>query len=172
MLCLKCRRIPFIELIPLDFTEDEDIKKCRLMNVGTAYRHQACFKALSLSAAASCPLCVLIATTIAEKQRFNNNDVIYRSSRGEAESALIDQLSTDFSAPIYLYKVGKSERQEAAGIFEIAVVPTFEYNSSIGPLSDTQPDAFFWRALEVWSDNGKSSALHTCLKISSDTCLR
>lgn len=86
--------------------------------------------------------------------------MIYRSSKGEEEYTLVDQLSTDFSAPIYLYKVSGSERQEDAGIFEIAVVPTFRYNPLIAAASDTQPDAFFWRALEVWSGNGKSLALH------------
>lgn len=165
MLCLKCRGISFIELVSLEFTEDEKVEKCQLMNIGTAYRHQLSFKTLLLSAAAGCPLCDLIATTLAEKQRFNNNDMIYRSSRAESESALIDQLSTDFSASIYLYKVESTERQETAGIFEIAIVATFEYNIAIASASDTQPDAFFWRALEVWLDDGKSSALHTGLKI-------
>lgn len=165
MLCLKCRRISFSELVPLGFTEEEEVEKCRLMNIGTAYQHQSCFRALSLSAAAGCLLCVLIAATVAEKQKFNNNDMIYRSSRAEEESALIDQLSTGFSAPIYLYKVEGSERQETAGIFEIAIIPTFEYSRSIVSAPDTQPDAFFWRALEVWSDDGKLSALHTGLKI-------
>ena len=165
MLCLKCRGISFIELIALEFTEDEEVEKCQLMNVGTAYRHQLSFKALLLSAAAGCTLCVLIARTLAEKERLNSNDMIYRSSRAESESALIDQLSTDVSAPIYLYKVEGSERQETAGIFEIAVVATFELNSATASASDSQPDAFFWRALEVWLDDGKSSALHTGLKI-------
>lgn len=85
--------------------------------------------------------------------------MIYRSSRGEEESALVDQLGTDFSAPIYLYKVDGSECQENAGIFEIAVVPTFRYNPLISGITDPQPDAFFWRALEVWSGKGKLLAL-------------
>ena len=92
-------------------------KNVKLMNLGTVHQHQPCFKALSLSAAAGCPLRVLIATTVAENQLCNNNDMIYRSSRREEKSAVIDQLSTDFSAAIYLYKSKGSERHETAGIF-------------------------------------------------------
>lgn len=157
MLCSKCQRISLPELISLEFIEDEEIETCQLVNIDTAYQHQSSFKALLLSATAGCPLCVLIASTLTEKQWLNNVYVLYRSSRGEEESALIDQLSTDFSGPIYLYKVDGSERQEDAGIFEIAIVPTLNYNPFTGQTSNSQPDAFFWRALEVWSDDGKSA---------------
>lgn len=172
MLCRNCQGISLPELIPLEFIQDEEIEQCQLINVDTAYQHQPCFQSLSFSAMKGCLLCVLIVTTLAEKQRYNNDDMIYRSSRGEEESALVDQLSTDYSAPIYLYRVDGGERQEDAGIFEIAVVPTFNYNPLIASASVTQPDAFFWRALEVWPGNGKSIALDSDLEISSDACLR
>ena len=46
-------------------------------------------------------------------------------------------------------------RQEDAGIVEIAVVPTFNSESALSSTSSARPDAFFWRALEIWLENGE-----------------
>lgn len=63
-----------------------------------------------------------------EDQTWNDDDKIYGSSRGDSERDLVLQLRTGRSAEVYIYRVEGSGRQEEdAGIFEIAVVPTFTY---------------------------------------------
>ena len=49
----------------------------------------------------------------------------------------------------------ESLRQDDAGILEIAIVPTFNSESALSSTSYVSPDAFFWRALEIWPETGE-----------------
>lgn len=169
MLCECCRGIRLDDLCQFDTVEDDKVEKCQLTGLTEAYKHQPSFFFLNLSGRKGCELCFLISQVLVQKhddssgQILNNDDIIYRSINNEPESDLLLQLETDNSSQIYLYRIDGSERQEDPGIFEIAVVPTFVYASSRPSESDEQydgkPDAFFWRALEVWPQNDKSAGL-------------
>lgn len=158
MLCVNCQNIRLKELVPLETTHDEEIKKCQLMNLKNAHQHQSNFRSLLISAQNECTLCMLMSKVLTEKQRCNNYDMVYRSIKGEQEIALVDQLNTEYSGPLYLYAVDGTGRQEDAGIFEIAVVPTFNYGLTDKPTLDPEPDAFYWRGFEVWPQAGKCMA--------------
>lgn len=181
MLCVFCQGIRLAEIPPFVTNDDDETEKCQLTNLVQAYKHQPNFKSLSLSASRGCQLCVLISEVLLQRQESsgqisNNDDIIYRSVRNEPESALLIQLETDFSAQIYIYRIDGTERQEDAGIFELAIVPTFIYRSPELLVHDGEPDAFFWRALEVWPQTEKSRPSmcqheEACMKASAKICL-
>lgn len=174
MLCIYCQGICLAK-IPLFVTVDDDeIEKCQLTNLIEAYKHHPNFKSLRLSGSRGCQLCVIISQVLLQSQESNgqiltNDDIIYRSIRKEPESALLLQLETDYSAQIYIYFIDETERQEDAGIFEIAIVPTFTYRSSKLLVHDEEPDAFFWRALEVWPQTDESQLL---MRRHKDACMK
>ena len=51
--------------------------------------------------------------------------------------------------------ISESLRQDDAGILEIAIVPTFNSESALSSTSFASPDAFSWRALEIWPETGE-----------------
>lgn len=157
MLCSICQGIRLTELVSFETSGEDEIETCELRNTEEAYPFHSCFEALRRSGSQNeCELCALIAQILEEDQTWNDDDKIYGSSRGDSERDLVLQLRTSCSAQIYIYRVEGSERQEDAGIFEIAVVPTFTYQElpgSSGPSNDQH--AFYWRILEVWAQSGK-----------------
>lgn len=157
MLCKLCQDIRLAELVAFETDFDDKIEQCQFTNAEKAYRHQSDFKALCVSGQSQCDLCLLLSQILEEEQTWNDDDEIYGSIRGESASDLVRKLRTDCSAQIYICRVDGTERQDDAGIFEIAVIPTFIYDSSEARKSPTSRDAFFWRALEVWPQNGTYS---------------
>lgn len=155
MLCTLCQGIRLAQLVAFEADNDDEAGQSQLLNAEEAYQHQPNFEALCISGKNQCDLCSLISEVLEEDQTWNNEDKIYGSVDGESESDLILKLRTDCSAQIYIYRVDGTERQEDAGIFEIAIIPTFicTFSNSLQPR--TSPDAFFWRALEVWSQSGQ-----------------
>lgn len=156
MLCSICQAIRLTELAPFETSGEDEIETCQLTNTKEAYLLHHSFEALKRSGTQNeCDLCVLIAQVLEEDQTWNDDDKIYGSIRGDSERDLVLQLRTDCSAEIYVYRVEGSERQEDAGIFEIAVVPTFTYQELLaasGP--GNAQHAFYWRVLEVWAQSG------------------
>lgn len=113
MLCSICQGIRLTELVPIETSGEGEIETCQLTNTKEAYFLHPSFEALKRPGTQNeCELCALIAQVLEEDQTWNDDDKIYGSSR---------------SAEIYIYRVEGSGRQEDAGIFEIAVVPTFTY---------------------------------------------
>ena len=154
MLCNLCQGIRLAELVAFATDFEDEIERCQFTNAEKPYRHQPSFKALCISGQNGCDLCLLV-SQILEEQTSNNDDEIYGSSQGESASELVCKLRTDCSARIYICRVSGTDRQDDAGIFEIAVLPTFLYDSSESRTSLASQDAFFWRALEVWTLDGK-----------------
>lgn len=157
MLCSICQGIRLSELVPFETSGEDEIETCELTNSEEAYPFHFCFEALRRSGRQDdCELCVLIAQVLEEDQTWNDDDKIYGSSRGDSERDLVLQLRTSHSAQIYIYRVEGSERQEDAGIFEIAIVPTFTYQELPGSLGlGKDQHAFYWRVLEVWAQSGE-----------------
>lgn len=158
MLCSICQGIRLTELVPFETSGEDEIETCQLTNTKEAYLLHPSFDALKRSGTQhECELCALIAQVLEEDQTWNDDDKIYGSSRGDSERDLVLQLRTGRSAEIYIYRVEGSGRQEDAGIFEIAVVPTFTYPEKLpaasGPGNDHQ-HAFYLRVLEVWAQSG------------------
>lgn len=156
MLCSICQGICLTKLVPFETSGEDEIETCQLTNTKEAHLLSPSFEALKRSGTQNeCELCTLIAQVLEEDQTWNDDDKIYGSSRGDSERDLVLQLRTGCSAEIYIYRVEGSERQEDAGIFEIAVVPTFNYQelpAASGPGNDQQ--AFYWRVLELWAQSG------------------
>lgn len=156
MLCSICQGIRLTELVPFETSGEDEIETCQLTNTKEAYLLHPSFDALKRSSTQNdCELCALIAQVLEEDQTWNDDDKIYGSSRGDSERDLVLQLRTGSSAEIYIYRVEGSGRQEDAGIFEIAVVPTFIYQdipASLRP--DNNQHAFYLRVLEVWAQSG------------------
>ncbi|MCJ1266197.1 hypothetical protein MMC22_006080 [Lobaria immixta] len=155
MLCTLCQGIQLAQLVAFETDNDDEAGHHQLQNAGKAYPHQPNFEALCISGQNQCELCLLMSEVIEEDQTWNDDDKIYGCMNGESESDLILNLRTDYSAQIYIFRLDGTERQEDAGIFEIAIVPTFIYNLSNSSAPRTNPDAFFWRALEVWTQSGE-----------------
>lgn len=68
---------------------------------------------------------------------------------------------TATSRTIFFYSVKGTEKDEGAGIWEMGIVATFNYREesadTAGPEAGIRRvDAFFWRALEVWREDGTS----------------
>lgn len=154
MLCTLCQGIQLTELVAFETDDDDEAGHHQLLNAGKAYQHQPNFDALCISGQNQCELCLLMSEVLEEDQSWNDDDKIYGCMNGESESDLILNLRTDYSAQIYVFRLDGTERQEDAGIFEIAIVPTFIHNLSNSLAPRTSPDAFFWRALEVWTQSG------------------
>lgn len=156
MLCSICQGIRLTELVSFETSGEDEIETCELTKTEEAYPFHPCFEALRRSGQSACELCALIAQVLEEDQTWNDDDKIYGSSRGDSERDLVLQLRTSHSAQIYIYFVEGSERQDDAGIFEIAVVPTFTYQElpeSSGPGKGQH--AFYWRVFEVWAQSGE-----------------
>lgn len=155
MICTLCQGIELAQLVAFetDFDEEAAAGQYQLLNTEKAYKHQPDFKALCISAQNQCGLCSLISEVLEEDQNWNDDDKIFGSVNGESESDMILKLRTDCSAQIYIYCVNGTERQDDAGIFEIAIIPTFKYGLS-NSLSHTSSVSFFWRSLEVWAQSG------------------
>lgn len=161
MLCTLCQRIQLDQLVAFETDNDDEAGQAQLLNAEEAYQHQPNYEALRISGKNQCDLCSLISEVLEEDQTWNDDDKIYGSVNGESESDLILKLRTGCSTQIYIFRVDGTERQEDAGIFEIAIVPTFICNfsnSSNSSLPRPSPDAFFWRALEVWTQSGQCAS--------------
>lgn len=156
MLCSTCQGIRLTELVPFDTSGEDEIETCQVTNTKEGHLLHPSFEALERSGTQNeCELCSLIVQVLEEDQTWNDDDKIYGSSRGDSERDLVLQLRTGYSAEIYLYRVEGSERQEDAGIFEIAVVPTFSYQElPAASRPGNGHHAFYWRALEVWAQSG------------------
>lgn len=152
MLCTLCQGIQLDRLVAFETDYNDEAGQHQLLNARKAYQHQPNFEALYVSGQNQCDLCLLISEVLEKDQNWNDDDKIYGSVHGESESDLILKLRTYCSTQIYIYRVDGTERQEDAGIFEIAIIPTFNFSDSLVPR--TSPDAFFWRALEVWTQSG------------------
>lgn len=155
MLCTLCQGLRLTELVALEIECDEESETCRLMNTARAYHHQPSFEALCLSSGNGCILCQLMSQVLEKDQDWSDDDKLYGSKNGESDDDLVLQLRTACSTQIYVYSVDGSDRQDDAGIFEIAVVSTFSSQRKTSSSSPANPDAFFWRALEVWPENGE-----------------
>ncbi len=171
MLCSLCQGICLAELAAFETRDDDEIEKCELINTEKAYRHHSCFEDLWTTGQNGCELCLLISQVLEEEQSWNNDDKIYGSMEGDSEKELVLKLQTASSTQIYMYSVQGSERQEDAGIFEVAVVPTFSYQLPASSLPRTGPHAFYWRGLEVWAKTGKSCQAVALEKL-KDSCYR
>lgn len=156
MFCTLCQGIPLTQLVAFetDYDDDDEAGHHQLLNTEKAYRHHSNFEALCISRQTQCDLCLLISEVLEEDQNWNDDDRIYGSVNGESESDLVLKLRTDCSTQIYICRVDGTERQEDAGIFEIAIIPTFTSKFSNSPIPGMSHDAFFWRALEVWTQSG------------------
>ena len=155
MLCTYCVGIRLTDLVSFETECDGEVATCLLLNTHKAYHHQTNFEALLRSGEDGCPLCLLMSQILEEDQNWNADDRLYGSIQGEAEHDLVLKLRSEFTDQIYVYRVDGTERQEDAGIFEIAVVSTFSYDQANASKPRASPDAFFWRALEVWPETGK-----------------
>lgn len=158
MICTLCQGIQLTQLVAFETDYDDEAGHDQLLNIERAYKHQPNFEALCISARNQCDLCSLVLEALEEDQNWNDDDKIYGSVNGESESDLVLKLRTECSAQIYICRVDGTERQEDAGIFEIAIIPTFTYETSNSLVSRTSPDAFFWRALEVWTQSGQCAS--------------
>lgn len=107
-----------------------------------------------LSGQNQCDLCLLISQVFEEDQTWSDDDEIYGSTQGESVLDLVRKLRIHSSAQIYICYLDATDRQDDAGIFEIAIIPTFIYDSSKPQADVASHDAFFWRGLEVWMQNG------------------
>lgn len=154
MLCKLCQGIQLVQLVAFETDYDDEAGHHQLLNARQAYQHQPNFEALCNSGQNQCDLCLLISEVLEEDQNWNADDKIYGSMNGESESDLVLKLRTDCSTQIYICRVDGTERQDDAGIFEIAVIPTFTYKFTNTSAPCTYPDAFFWRALEIWTHSG------------------
>ena len=68
---------------------------------------------------------------------------------------------TASSRTILLYSVKGTEKDERAGIWEMGIVATFSYReesarTAVPDEGIRRVDAFFWRAVEVWREDGTS----------------
>ena len=68
---------------------------------------------------------------------------------------------TASSKTLLLYSVKGTEKDEEAGIWEMGIVATFNYReesagTAVPEAGIRRVDAFFWRALEVWREDGTS----------------
>ena len=155
MLCASCDGIRSEDLVSLETENEDEIRTCKLLNANKAFQHSPDFQTLCMSAQSGCNLCLLMSQMLEDDHNWNDEINIYGSSEGETISELILKLKSEQSASIYIYKLDGTDRQEDAGIFEIAIAATFS------PSSNSKPDyeAFFWRALEIWPEAGQFHVL-------------
>ena len=162
MLCSFCDSLNLSTLLPLDISYDDEGDICTAnINISDGFSHHSSFPSLLLSSRNGCTLCTLIARHLAEKQTWCNEDRLYGSARGESEDELVVRLMTASSRTIFLYSVKGTEKDEGAGIWEMGIVATFNYGEESAETAVTEAgirrfDAFFWRALEVWREDGTS----------------
>ena len=154
MLCTFCAGIRLTDLVAFEI-ERYDEETCQLLNTENAYHHQPNFEDLCKSSVDGCQLCLLISQVLEADESWNADEKLYGSVQGENEHDLLRRLRSKSSSRIYIYRIDETERQDDAGIFEIAVVPTFKYDLIESSRSSASPHAFFWRALEVWPTTGK-----------------
>lgn len=159
MLCPLCRSLNLFNLLPLEINYDEEDVRTANINISDGFCHHPSFLSLLLSSENGCTLCTLIARVLREKQTWSSYDRLYGSNLGESEDALVARLMTGSSGCIYLYSVDMTEKQERAGIWEMGIVATFndgEGRNGVDARSGKiqRVDAFFWRALEVWREDG------------------
>ena len=88
-------------------------------------------------------------------ESWNADEKFYESVQGENEHDLLRRLKSESSSRKYVYQIDETERQDGAGIFEIAVAPIFKYDLIEPSRNGASPHAFFLRALEVWPTTGK-----------------
>lgn len=69
---------------------------------------------------------------------------------------------TESSGALYLFSVEGTEKRDGAEIWEMGIVATFDYGEGnddgvVGGQEGKvgRPDAFCWRALEVWGEDGR-----------------
>ena len=75
---------------------------------------------------------------------------------------MVARLVTESSGALYLFSVEGTEKRDGAEIWEMGIVATFDYGEGnddgvVGGQEGKvgRPDAFCWRALEVWGEDGR-----------------
>ena len=163
MLCLLCQSLNLSTLLPLEITYDdyEDVRTANI-NLSDGFRHHPSFQSIILSSQNGCVLCALVARVLQKKREWSRVDSLYGSVLGESEDVLVARLVTGSSRALFFFGVEGTEKRDEAGIWEIGVVATFDYGGgSDDGIGDGQKgkigrvDAFCWRVLEVWRENGR-----------------
>ena len=163
MLCPLCQSLNLSTLLPLEITyeNNEEVRTAHI-NVSDGFRHHPSFLSLLVSSENGCTLCALVVRVLQEKQKWSSVDSLYGSILGESEDALVASLVTESSGALYLFSVEGTEKWDGAGIWEMGIVATFDCKEGkddgfgVGQGGRVgRVDAFCWRALEVWGENGR-----------------